>query len=76
MKATEAQKKANKKYRDAHKEELFEKHREYYREYAKQRYLKIASDKEEKAKYNKYYNSLYHRKVEQNNELNLISLVV
>ena len=76
MKATEAQKKANKKYRDAHKAELFEKHKEYYREYAKQKYIKITSDKEEKAKYNKYYNTLYHRKVEESNELNLISLVV
>ena len=76
MKATEAQKKANKKYRDAHKAELFEKHKEYHREYARQKYLKITSNEEEKAKYNIYYNSLYHRKIEQNNELNLMSQVV
>ena len=76
MKATEAQKRANKKYRDAHKTELFEKHKEYFREYAKQKYIKITSDKEEKAKYNKYYNSLYHRKVDGINELNLFSPVV
>ena len=74
-KTSEAQRRAGKKYREANQAKISEARKEYQREYGRQRYLKIAPDRNTLLSQNEYRRNM-RAENDPANILNLISLVV